>query len=62
VPARNEVTSGELKVVPKAGSNSTRASCANCHLHLEIMTPNPPMGADQARGNNRIRFRGRPEV
>jgi Domain of Unknown Function (DUF1080) len=49
---------------PESGSGSlrTREVFGDCQLHIEFMTPDPPKGTDQGRGNSGIYFFGLYEV
>jgi hypothetical protein len=61
-PARWRVEDGVLEVAKGAGGIRTRDSFGDCQLHLEWMSPNPPAGQGQDRGNSGVFLMGRYEV
>jgi hypothetical protein len=48
------VPGGAMEVVPGTGGIHTRAVFGDVQLHVEWMTPNPPRGKDQDRGNSGV--------
>lgn len=60
--ARWRVADGAFEVVPGTGEIGTRQSFGDVQLHIEWMSPSPPRGADQDRGNSGVFFMGRYEV
>ena len=61
-PARWRVVDGAFEVVPGTGQIETRRSFGDVQLHVEWMSPSPPRGKDQDRGNSGVFFMGRYEV
>ena len=61
-PARWKVDSGFIEVVPGTGSMHTKRGFGDCQLHIEWMTPVPPHGEGQERGNSGVFLMGRYEV
>lgn len=62
-PAKWRVVDGAFEVVPNTGALSTRDSFGDVQLHIEWMSPKPPRGSDQDRGNSGVFFEdGRYEV
>ena len=57
-PARWRVVDGAFEVVPRTGTLTTRDSFGDVQLHIEWMSPKPPRGADQDRGNSGVFFSG----
>ncbi|MBI4166830.1 MAG: DUF1080 domain-containing protein [Acidobacteria bacterium] len=53
-PAKWKVAKDYFEVVAKAGAIRTKQSFGDCQLHVEWMTPDPPHGDDQDRGNSGI--------
>jgi hypothetical protein len=53
-PAPWKVENGYFEVVAKTGAIRTRQGFGDCQLHVEWMTPDPPRGEDQDRGNSGI--------
>ena len=51
-----------LEVVPGSGPIQTMSGFGDVQLHLEWMTPFPPEGRDQDRGNSGVFLMGRYEV
>lgn len=47
-----------FEVVPNTGALMTRESFGDVQLHIEWMSPNPPKGTDQDRGNSGVFFGG----
>ena len=62
VPAEWVVRDGYMEAVPRTGSIVTRDRFGDIQLHLEFMSPDPPRGASQDRGNSGVIFMGRYEV
>jgi hypothetical protein len=56
------VDGGAFEVVAGTGTLSTRESFGDVQLHVEWMTPNPPRGTDQDRGNSGVFLMGKYEV
>lgn len=61
-PARWKVDSGYMEVVAGAGGIHTKRGFGDCQLHIEWMTPVPPHGEGQERGNSGVFLMGRYEV
>jgi hypothetical protein len=57
-PAAWKVENGYFEVVKGKGAIETRQSFADVQLHVEWMTPTPPTGESQARGNSGAFFAG----
>jgi hypothetical protein len=57
-PAAWKVESGYFEVVKGSGGIETRQSFGDCQLHIEWMTPAPPTGDSQNRGNSGVFFAG----
>lgn len=55
---RWKVAAGAFEVTPGTGSLVTRESFGDVQLHIEWMSPNPPRGKDQDRGNSGVFFGG----
>lgn len=53
-PARWTIVDGALEVAPGTGSIRTRRSFGDVQLHVEWMSPTPPKGEGQERGNSGI--------
>jgi hypothetical protein len=62
VPARWRIVDGALEVVPGQGGIVTVREFGDAQLHIEWMTPAPPVGEGQDRSNSGIFFMGRYEV
>jgi hypothetical protein len=60
--ARWKVTNGYMEVVAGAGGIETGQGFGDVQLHLEWMTPNPPEGTGQDRGNSGVFLMERYEV
>lgn len=45
---------GSMEAVSKAGSIKTREGFGSCQLHIEWMSPDPPKGNGQGRGNSGV--------
>lgn len=45
---------GSMEIVSKAGSIKTKEGFGSCHLHIEWMSPDPPKGNGQGRGNSGV--------
>lgn len=56
------LTAGALEVVPGTGDILTRQGFGDCQLHVEWMTPAPPLGDGQNRGNSGVFLMGLYEV
>jgi hypothetical protein len=62
-PAMWKVADGHFEVVPKTGGIETVQPFGDAQLHVEWMSPDPPKGTDQDRGNSGVFFgRDRYEV
>jgi hypothetical protein len=62
-PARWKLTGdGAMEVVKGTGTVQTKAAFGDVELHVEWMTPKPPEGTDQDRGNSGVFLMGRYEV
>jgi hypothetical protein len=61
-PARWRVRDGYMEVVPGTGWIATRQGFGDVQLHVEWMTPAPPSGEGQNRGNSGIFLMERYEV
>lgn len=62
-PARWKlVAGGAMEVAPGTGGIQTRDGFGDVQLHVEWMTPNPPRGKDQDRGNSGVFLMGKYEV
>src|SRR3990170_630961 len=57
-PAAWKVENGYMEVVKGTGAIETRQSFADVQLHIEWMTPTPPTGESQGRGNSGVFFAG----
>jgi hypothetical protein len=55
-PAAWKVENGYFEVVKGKGAIETRQSFADAQLHIEWMTPVPPTGDSQGRGNSGVFF------
>ncbi len=53
-PARWKVQDGYMEVVPGTGSIATTRGFGDVQLHVEWMTPTPPKGESQERGNSGV--------
>ena len=53
-PAPWKVEAGYFEVVPQSGDIKTKQAFADCQLHVDWATPNPPHGQDQGRGNSGV--------
>lgn len=60
--AKWKVENGYVEVVAKSGGISTKETFGDCQLHVEWMSPEPPSGKDQNRGNSGIFLMGRYEL
>lgn len=56
--AKWRVVGDAFEVVPGTGTLMTRASFGDVQMHIEFMSPNPPKGDDQDRGNSGVFFGG----
>ena len=61
-PARWAVRGGYMEVVKGAGGIRTEKGFGDVQLHVEWMSPSPPVGSDQDRGNSGVFLMGRYEV
>ncbi|MDQ6885918.1 MAG: DUF1080 domain-containing protein [Gemmatimonadota bacterium] len=61
-PTRWMVHDGYLEAVPGSGSVRSRQSFGDCQLHIEWMTPTPPHGSGQERGNSGVFLMGIYEI
>jgi hypothetical protein len=61
-PAGWRVAEGYMEVVGGAGSIATRRGFGDVQLHIEWMTPSPPSGEGQARGNSGVFLMSRYEI
>lgn len=61
-PARWIVTDGYMESVRGAGYVRTLQGFGDCQLHVEFMTPTPPVGDSQGRGNSGVFLMGIYEV
>lgn len=57
-PAKWRLVGEAFEVVPGSGTLMTRESFGDVQLHIEFMSPNPPQGRDQDRGNSGVFFGG----
>lgn len=55
-PAKWTLVNGAMQVAPGTGMLFTKDSVGDVQLHIEWMTPNPPKGMDQDRGNSGVFF------
>lgn len=53
-PARWKIQDGYMEVAPGTGSIATRQAFGDVQLHVEWMTPTPPKGESQERGNSGV--------
>jgi hypothetical protein len=60
--ARWKIVGNALEVVPGTGGIHTAAGFGSVQLHVEWMTPAPPSGDGQDRGNSGVFLMGRYEV
>jgi|SRR5206468_6864428 len=61
-PAGWKVENGYAEVVAGTGAIHTKLQFGDCQLHIEWMTPTPPHGESQERGNSGVFLMGRYEV
>lgn len=61
-PARWKIQDGYMEVVPGTGGIATKQGFGDVQLHAEWMTPTPPKGDGQERGNSGIFLMSRYEV
>jgi len=61
-PAKWKVDSGYMEVVAGTGSIHTARGFGDCQLHVEWMTPLPPQGEGQERGNSGVFLMGHYEI
>lgn len=61
-PARWKVQDGYMEVMPGTGAIATRQGFGDQQLHVEWMTPSPPKGEGQDRGNSGVFLMGTYEV
>lgn len=57
-PAKWRVLGDGFEVVPGTGTLVSRDAFGDVQLHLEFMSPTPPQGHDQDRGNSGVFFGG----
>jgi hypothetical protein len=60
--AKWKVENGYFEVTKGTGQISTKDSFGDCQLHVEWMSPDPPKGKDQDRGNSGIFLMSRYEL
>ena len=60
--ARWKVRQGYMEVVAGTGAIGTDEGFGDVQLHIEWMSPNPPRGSGQDRGNSGVFFMGQYEV
>jgi len=56
--AKWKIVGDAFEVVPGTGTMRTREAYGDVELHIEWMSPNPPVGSDQDRGNSGVFFGG----
>ncbi len=61
-PAKWKVQDGYMEVAAGTGAIETAQGFGDVQLHVEWMTPNPPEGSDQDRGNSGVFLMGRYEL
>jgi hypothetical protein len=61
-PAGWKLVGDAMEVVKGTGDIQTRSAFGDVELHVEWMSPRPPEGTDQDRGNSGVFFMGRYEV
>ena len=61
-PARWHVRDGYMEVAAGTGGIATKQVFGDAQLHIEWMSPNPPRGTSQDRGNSGVFFMGQYEV
>ena len=61
-PARWRIVSGYMEVVAGTGAIATTQSFGDAQLHVEWMSPSPPRGTGQDRGNSGVFLMGQYEV
>jgi 3-keto-disaccharide hydrolase len=61
-PAAWKVEGGYFEVAKGTGGIETRDGFGDCQLHIEWMSPNPPVGESQDRGNSGVYLMGLYEV
>jgi hypothetical protein len=61
-PARWRVVDGAFEVVAGTGTLLTRDVFGDVQVHIEWMSPNPPRGTDQDRGNSGVFLMGKYEL
>lgn len=57
-PAKWKLVDGAFEVVAGTGTMSAREAFGDVQLHIEWMSPNPPRGKDQDRGNSGVFLMG----
>lgn len=57
-PPKWRLVDGAIEVVPNTGALFTVDSFGDVQLHIEWMSPKPPRGTDQDRGNSGVFFGG----
>jgi 3-keto-disaccharide hydrolase len=61
-PAPWKVENGYFEIAKGTGGIETKEGFGDCQLHLEWMSPNPPVGESQDRGNSGVFLMGLYEV
>ena len=61
-PAKWKVANGYMETFRGAGYAITRDAFGDCQLHVEFVTPAPPAGDGQGRGNSGIYLMGKYEI
>lgn len=61
-PAGWKVENGYMEIVPGTGDIQSTYAFGDAQLHIEYMTPAPPRGKDQDRGNSGVFLMGMYEV
>lgn len=61
-PARWKVENGYVEIVKGTGGIQTKDGFGDCQLHVEWMSPAPPVGTSQDRGNSGVFLMGIYEV
>jgi hypothetical protein len=61
-PAGWKIVDGAMEVVKGSGGIQTKSTFGDVELHVEWMSPKPPEGSDQDRGNSGVFLQGRYEV
>jgi len=61
-PATWDVEDGAIVIKSGGGSIISKEKFGDCQVHLEFMSPVPPKGRDQGRGNSGVMLFGRYEI